>query len=102
MTKPTQLHWKTRALVARQANLDQAERRMLARVDKLPDLVPAKKPAPAKKAGRPPIAAHLQRVTVPLRLQRWLVKWIDAQEGTRADVIEAAVMRANKLKEPKE
>lgn len=59
------------------------------------------KPAPTKKPGRPQTAAHLQRVTVPLRLPRWLVKWIDAQEGTRADVIEAALLKAHKLRGPK-
>lgn len=61
---------------------------------------PTKKRAPAKKAGRPPIAEHLQRVSVPLRLPRWIVEWIGAQGGTRADVIEAALVKANKLKEP--
>lgn len=59
------------------------------------------KPAPTKRPGRPFIAAHLQRVSVPLRLPRWLVKWIDAQEGTRADVIEAALLKAHKLRGPK-
>lgn len=59
------------------------------------------KPAPTKRPGRPFIAAHLQRVSVPLRLPRWIAEWIDQQDGTRSDVIEAAVVKANKLKGPK-
>lgn len=55
-----------------------------------------------RKGGRPPAPPHLQRVNVPLRLPRWLVEWIDAQHGTRANVIEGSVMKANKLKPPKE
>ena len=50
------------------------------------------------KGGRPPAAAHLQRINVPLRLPRWMVEWIDAQDGTRADVIELALLRNLKLK----
>ena len=64
--------------------------------------MPKPNKAPASKAGRPPIASHLQRVSVPLRLPRWVVEWIDAQEGTRADVIEAALLKAHKLKGPKD
>lgn len=61
---------------------------------------PPKKRAAATKLGRPPIAAHLQRVSIPLRLPRWIAEWIDQQDGTRSDVIEAAVVKANKLKAP--
>lgn len=53
------------------------------------------------KGGRPPAPPQLQRVNVPLRLPAWLVAWIDAQPGTRADVIEAALLKAHKLKPPK-
>ncbi|MEY2656187.1 MAG: hypothetical protein RLZZ524_3215 [Pseudomonadota bacterium] len=53
------------------------------------------------KGGRPPAAPHLQRVNVPLRLPSWLVEWIDAQGGTRADVIEAALLKAHRLRAPK-
>jgi len=49
-----------------------------------------------------PAPPQLQRVNVPLRLPRWLVEWIDQQEGTRADVIEAALLKAHKLRQPKE
>jgi len=53
------------------------------------------------KGGRPPAEPHIQRVNVPLRLPRWLVEWIDAQGSTRADVIEAALMKAHKLRAPR-
>jgi len=58
--------------------------------------------AEQNKGGRPPAPPQLQRVNVPLRLPRWLVEWIDQQEGTRADVIEAALLKAHKLRAPKE
>lgn len=54
-----------------------------------------------RKGGRPPAEPHLRRVDVPLRLPAWLLAWIDAQAGTRADVIEAALLKAHKLKQPK-
>lgn len=53
------------------------------------------------KGGRPPAPPALRRVNVPVRLPAWLVEWIDAQGMTRADVIEAALLKANKLKPPK-
>lgn len=52
------------------------------------------------KGGRPPAPPQMQRVNVPLRLPRWLVEWIDQQDGTRADVIEAALLKAHKLRQP--
>ena len=52
-------------------------------------------------AGRKPAAPHLERVAVPLRLPAWLVEWIDAQGGTRAELIEAAILKAHKLKVPR-
>lgn len=54
------------------------------------------------KGGRPPAPPQLQRVNVPLRLPRWLVEWIDQQEATRAELIEAALLKAHKLRPPKE
>lgn len=54
-----------------------------------------------RKGGRTPAEPHLRRVNVPVRLPAWLVEWIDAQAGTRADVIEAALLKAHKLKQPK-
>lgn len=61
----------------------------------------AKRGGAREGAGRKPVDAHLVRVAVPLRLPAWLVEWIDAQDGTRADVIEAAILKAHKLKAPR-
>lgn len=60
------------------------------------------------KGGRPPAPPQMQRVNVPLRLPRWLVEWIAEQcsEGppykTPTQVIEAALLKAHKLRPPKE
>jgi hypothetical protein len=56
--------------------------------------------AAPNKGGRPPAPPEVQRVNVPLRLPRWLVEWIDAQPGTRADIIEGALLKAHKLRHP--
>lgn len=53
------------------------------------------------KGGRPPAPRGLRRVNVPLRLPAWLVEWIDAQGGTRAELIEAALLKAHKLRPPR-
>jgi hypothetical protein len=53
--------------------------------------------ADKNKGGRPPAPPGLRRVNVPLRLPEWLVERVDEQPGTRADVIEAALLKANKL-----
>jgi hypothetical protein len=52
---------------------------------------------PKRPPGRPALPPGEQRINVPVRLPRWLVEWIDGQDGTRADVIEAAIIKANKL-----
>lgn len=61
----------------------------------------AKRGGAREGAGRKPAAPALVRGAVPLRLPAWLVEWIDAQDGTRADVIEAAILKAHKLKAPR-
>jgi hypothetical protein len=57
-----------------------------------------------RKGGRPPAELHLQRINVPLRLPRWMVEWIDGQcnkcAWTRAEVIQAALIKAYRLKAP--
>ena len=62
----------------------------------------AKRGGAREGAGRKPTAQHLERVAVPVRLPRWLAEFVDAQEGTRAEVIEAALLKAHKLKAPRE
>ena len=61
----------------------------------------AKRGGAREGAGRRPADPGLVRVAVPLRLPTWMVEWIDAHGGTRADVIEAALLKAHKLKAPR-
>ena len=61
----------------------------------------AKRGGAREGAGRKPADPHLERDAVPLRLPAWLVEWIDSQPGTRAELIEAAVLKAHKLKAPR-
>ena len=64
--------------------------------------------AEQNKGGRPPAPPQLQRVNVPLRLPRWMAEWIAEQcaEGppykTATQLIEAAMVKAYKLRPPKE
>jgi hypothetical protein len=55
------------------------------------------------KGGRPPLPKHIKRVAVPLRLPRWKVDALLAEnvEGTITDLIELAATRFYKMKEPK-
>ena len=55
-----------------------------------------------RKATERQRKAEASRKRVDVDLPAWLVAWIDAQPGTRAGVIEAALMRAHKIKQPKE
>ncbi len=61
----------------------------------------AKRGGAREGAGRKPTDPQFVRVAVPLRLPAWLVEWIDAQPDTRADVIEAALLKAHKLRPPR-
>jgi hypothetical protein len=53
------------------------------------------------KGGRPPAPPELRRVNVPVRLPVWLADWIDAQPQTAAELIEAALLKAHKLRPPR-
>ena len=54
------------------------------------------------KGGRPPAPPALRRVNVPVRLPAWLVEWMnrDMPFHTRAEIIEAALLKAHKLTPP--
>ena len=51
--------------------------------------------------GRPPAPPGQRRVNVPLRLPEWLVAWMAEQAETPADLIEAALLKAYKLRPPR-
>lgn len=53
------------------------------------------------KGGRPPAPPGLRRVNVPLRLPEWLVAWMAEQPETPAELIEAALLKAHKLRPPR-
>mgnify|MGYP006329776339 FL=1 len=53
------------------------------------------------KGGRPPAPPRLRRVNVPLRLPEWLVQWMSEQAETPAELIEAALLKAHKLRPPR-
>ena len=61
----------------------------------------AKRGGAREGAGRHEAAPDQYRVPVPLRLPAWLVVFIDSQGGSRASVIEAALLKAHKLKAPR-
>ena len=55
-------------------------------------------------ARKPP--KHLERVTVSVRLPRWVLEWLDGGfgyhiHGKRTELIEYAIRKTFKLKEPK-
>ena len=54
------------------------------------------------KGGRPQAHPGLRRVNVPVRLPAWLVQWMSEQPGTPARLIEAALLKAHKLRAPRE
>jgi len=53
------------------------------------------------KGGRPPAAPDAKRINVPVRLPQWLVAWMAEQTGTPAELIEAALLKAHKLRPPR-
>ena len=53
------------------------------------------------RGGRPPAPPGLRRVNVPLRLPEWLVQWMADQAEPTAELIEAALLKAHKLRPPR-
>jgi len=53
------------------------------------------------KGGRPPAPPGLRRVNVPLRLPEWMVQWMAEKAETPAELIEAALLKAHKLRPPR-
>lgn len=55
----------------------------------------------APKRGRKPTPAPLKRVDCNTRQPQWLVDWMESQPEGKGALIEAALIRAYKLKPPK-
>ena len=58
------------------------------------------------KGGRPPAPPGFRRVNVPVRLPEWMVEWMVRQwmedpEKTATALIEAALLKAHKLRLPR-
>lgn len=51
--------------------------------------------------GRPPLPEALKRQPCPVKFPQWIIDNIDSRPGSRAAVLEAAYIKAYKLKEPK-
>ena len=52
-------------------------------------------------AGRKPLPEAIKRQPCPVKLPQWIIDDIDSHPGSRAAVLEAAYIKAHKLKEPK-
>ena len=57
-----------------------------------------------KGGGRPKgstISPHLRRVNLPdFRLPQWIVDWLKSQEGSGGRIIEEALVKQYKLRQP--
>ena len=51
-------------------------------------------------AGRKPSPPELKKIPVGVKLPRWLVDWLRAQDEPAAQLIEDALRRRHKLKPP--
>ena len=56
-------------------------------------------------AGRPPADPVLKKIQIGVKLPQWLVDWLaresEATGTPRAQIIERAILRQHKLREPK-
>lgn len=53
-----------------------------------------------KGAGRKPSHPMLKKEPISLKLPRWLIKWMDEQQESRAVLIENSLKMTHKLKQP--
>ena len=51
-------------------------------------------------AGRPPAPHNLKKIPVGVKLPRWLVEWMETQPGSRAVMIEDAMVSYHGLTRP--
>ena len=56
---------------------------------------------PSPRPGRKPTPPHLVRVRTKARLPQWMQDWLDAQEQSDGELIEAALIKAYGLKPPR-
>ncbi len=51
-------------------------------------------------AGRPPAPPMLKKEPISVKLQKWLIEWMDAQPESRAVLIEESICKRHKIKPP--
>lgn len=61
-----------------------------------------KKGGKREGAGRKPSPPALLKVPISIKLPRWLVEWMDAQQESRAVIIENALQKQHKIGPPDE
>lgn len=53
-------------------------------------------------AGRKPVAPELKKEPISIKLPKWLIDWMDAQEDSRPNLIEEALRRQHGIRAPGE
>lgn len=53
-------------------------------------------------AGRKPVAPELKKEPISIKLPKWLIDWMDAQESSRPLLIEEALRRQHGIRAPGE
>lgn len=54
------------------------------------------------RAGRKPVAPELKKEPISIKLPKWLIDWMDAQEESRPNLIEEALRRQHSIRPPGE
>ena len=54
--------------------------------------------------GRKPVSAQFKKEHSKARISKWVLDWLDARrdEGSRGELLEAALIKVHKLKAPPE
>ena len=50
------------------------------------------------RRGRPAVSHEAMRIPVTVKLPRWLVEWLRAQDEPQSRIIEKAIFKAHKMK----
>ena len=53
-------------------------------------------------AGRKPVPPELKKEPISIKLPKWLIEWMDAQEESRPNLIEEALRRQYDIYPPGE
>ena len=53
-------------------------------------------------AGRKPVPPQIKKMPISIKLPKWLIDWLDAQEESRPNLIEEALRRQHGIYPPGE